>query len=63
MEKIRTRRTQTRFTQTTYKSNPGGHEEVRASIPAAISCSLTQILEFVDLSEENLRGGENLGQG
>jgi hypothetical protein len=30
------RRIQTRFTKAPHKSNPGGHEEVRASIPAAI---------------------------
>jgi hypothetical protein len=47
--------------KTSHRSNPEGHEEVRASIPAAISCSLTQILEFVDLSQKNLKGGENLG--
>jgi hypothetical protein len=33
MEKTRTRITQTQFTKVPHKSNPGGHKEVRASIP------------------------------
>ena len=59
-EKARTQRTQTRFTRTSHKSNPGGHEEVRASIPATIFGSYTNSPICGPLSQENLRGGENL---
>ena len=58
--KGRTRRTQTRFTRTTHKSNPRGHEEVRASIPAAIFGSYINYPICGPLSQENLREGENL---
>ena len=58
--KGRTRITQTRFTRTTHKSNPRGHEEVRASIPTTIFASYTNSPICGPLSQENLRGGENL---
>jgi hypothetical protein len=61
-EKGRTRRTQTRFTKTTHKSNPGGHNEDRASIPAAIFGSYTKSRICGPLSQETLRGGKNLGK-
>ena len=49
-----------RFTKTTHKSNLGGHEEVRASIPAAIFGSYTNSPICGPLSQENLRGGKHL---
>ena len=49
-----------RFTKTTHKSNLEGHEEVRASIPAAIFGSYTNSPIYGPLSQEYQRGGENL---
>jgi hypothetical protein len=50
--KTRMRRTRTRFTKTPHKSNPGGHEEVRASI-------LDQNHRFIDGPlEKNLERGK-----
>jgi hypothetical protein len=48
--------------RTDHKSNPEGHEEVKASILAANFGSYTNSLIYGPLSQETLRRGENLGK-
>jgi hypothetical protein len=47
--------------RTHHKSNPGGYEEVRASIPAAIFGSYTNSPICGPLLQETLRGWGNYG--
>jgi hypothetical protein len=48
--------------KTTHKSNLRGHEEVRASIPAAIFSSYTNSPICGPLPQENIRREGNLGK-
>jgi hypothetical protein len=56
------RRTKRKSQRTHHKSNPGGQEEVKASISAANIGSYTNSPIYGPLSQEALRGGENLGK-
>jgi hypothetical protein len=50
------------FTKATHKSNPGGHEEVRASILATIFGSYTNSLICGPLLQENVGEEETKGK-
>jgi hypothetical protein len=61
-ERGRTWRTKRESQEAHHKSNPGGHEVVRATIPTAKSWVLIQISQFVDPSHKNPKGRGKLGR-